>query len=198
MTEYSEDDMATQIERSRSIVRQGVIRQILDNAPNLVNMDIKFEAVAADPDEVFAAPAVLSDVIPLYRVWPKLKCLFLRGIECERQEIAQFLSRHKTSLEWIRICGMQLRSTSWLEFLPNIRSILEDSSVDNIFFTGEIKGVSEDDRNRIRREAWDLMTPENIGWKLDPVVAAIQAYVLSWIGGSCPLTLSRQGLPSSG
>ncbi|KAK4446263.1 hypothetical protein QBC34DRAFT_496994 [Podospora aff. communis PSN243] len=104
---------------------RGDVRRILDNAPNLEDIDIKFTGSHWHVDHY--AAATLNSILPLNRVWPRLKCLSLSHVETERQELARFLKRHKHSLEKFELTSIQLRRTSWKRLLPDLKEKLGDT-----------------------------------------------------------------------
>ncbi|GAB1315440.1 hypothetical protein MFIFM68171_05650 [Madurella fahalii] len=177
-------DITNQIAQCRALVHKGALRRILDRMPNLVELDIQFFEAHCQIKGTFPSPAALRDVIPLDRVWPRLKTFSISGVETERQEIASFLVRHKQSLESFDLCYIRLTSTSWYKLLPYLKSQFCGTQLKDARLLDSIIGRSEDMLQL--PEAWSLGHPDH-DERPNRIGAAVTKYLLSPRKRRCPL-----------
>ncbi|KAK5658994.1 hypothetical protein OQA88_1080 [Cercophora sp. LCS_1] len=156
-------------------MQKGVIRRILDSAPNLTHIELSF---VGDYNGGLdgGSPAKLADVVPLDRVWSNLKSVDFKEMELERQEITRFLSRHRDSLEWFKLATLRLNRTSWRPLLQELRANLCNVGLKNAYIVGQFHGVSEDGLNA--REFWSLGYADHMD-NMCSRSTAIQKYIIS-------------------
>ncbi|KXX81322.1 hypothetical protein MMYC01_201909, partial [Madurella mycetomatis] len=177
-------DITNQIAQCRTLVHKGALRRILERMPNLVTLDIQFYEGHCQIKGTFPSPAALRDVIPLDRVWPRLKTFSISGVETERQEIASFLIRHKQSLESFDLCYIRLTSTSWYKLLPYLKSQFCGTQLKDARLLDSIIGRSEDMLQL--PEAWGLGHPD-YDERPNRLGTAVTKYLLSPRKRRCPL-----------
>lgn len=179
-----DQDFLPQLAECRALMQKGTLRRTLDKMPNLVDLDIGLAQFDLLPSGTFPSPAYLGDIIPLDRVWPKLKRFSISNVETERQQIAGFLVRHKNSLESFGLGFIRLTSTSWRKLLPDLKSQFRDGGrLKSARLLDEILGKSEDGFGH--SEGWYLGHP--VDGEPNPLRKAVTKYLLSPRKRRCPL-----------
>jgi hypothetical protein len=174
----------SQLAACRAMTEKGTLRRTLDKMPNLVNLSIELAEFHMLPYGTHACPAYLKDIIPLDRVWPKLKRLLITHVETERQELITFLVRHKASLESFDLGFIRLTTTSWLKLLPDLKAQFRNGGrLKTPRITNDVLGRSEDDG---LPEGWYLGHPDH-DRPLHPLGKAVTKYLVSNRKKSCPL-----------
>ena len=176
-------DVMDEIYRCQGLMRTGVIRKLVKNMPNLEILSIGFMDHAEDNDFIF--PARLQDVIPLNHTFPNLESLKLEGLETERQELTDFVVRHKDSLMKLELRDMRLVTTSWRKLLPELRYELKTELMEEVSIYGMALGMGEeDDDNEL--EEWFMGDPEDHG--ATELATRVQKYFMDPSKADCPLS----------
>lgn len=179
-----DQDFLPQLEQCRTFAQKGALRRALDKMPNLVDVEIQLIEFHHYPAGTFPSPAYLRDIVPLDRVWPKLKRFRISNVETERQELAGFLGRHKSSLESFDLGYIRLTSTSWLKLLPGLKSQFDDGGrLQSARVLDEILGKSEDEFEH--PEGWQLGHPDYD--RPTRLGRAVTKYLVSPRKRRCPL-----------
>jgi hypothetical protein len=179
-----DQDFVSQLTECRALMRKGSLRRTLDKMPNLVDLNIELAEFNRLPFGTFPSPAYLRDVIPLDRVWPKLKRFSISNVETERQQIVGFLVRHKSSLESFDLGFIRLTSTSWRKLLPDLKSQFHDCGrLKSARLLDVILGKSEDEFEH--SEGWYLGNPDH--GLPNPLCKAVTKYLLLPQRRRCPL-----------
>ncbi|KAK4451053.1 hypothetical protein QBC34DRAFT_61601 [Podospora aff. communis PSN243] len=176
-------DEESQIKLCRMTMAKGILRRILDNAPNLATIDLRF---TGDFEPMtyhdgpwrypcFTAAAKLGHVLPLNRVYPHLHTIYLMNMETERQEIGRFLFRHKKTLKSFTLEDMVLKRTSWVQLIRDLRDKFHDAGLKRAEIRGLIRGVSEDEEHEA--EIADLGIVHGDPW--EPTSSLLSKYITS-------------------
>jgi len=181
-------DIASQLSQCRALVKAGTLRSAIDKMPNLVELDIQFHETHTITKGIFPSPALLRDVIPLDRVWPKLKKFTITAVETERQELGSFLVRHKQTLESLDLGYIRLTSRSWLKLLPYLKAQFNGTGLKHLRLLDSIIGRSEDEFEMT--EAWALGYPD-YDERRNRLGSAVRKYLRSRRQRRCPLRASN-------
>ncbi|KAK3953838.1 hypothetical protein QBC32DRAFT_337961 [Pseudoneurospora amorphoporcata] len=176
-------DVMDEIFRCQGLMRTGVIRKLVSGMPNLEVLSIGFMDHAEDNDFIF--PARLQDVIPLDHTFPNLESLKLEGLETERQELTDFVVRHKDSLMKLELRDMRLVTTSWRKLLPELRYELKTELMEEVSIYGMALGMGEEDDDQ-ELEEWFMGDPEDHG--ATELATRVQKYFMDPSKTDCPLS----------
>lgn len=176
-------DVMEEIFRCQELMRKGVIRNLVKGMPNLEILSIGFMDHAEDNDFIF--PARLQDVIPLNHTFPNLESLKLEGLETERQELTDFVVKHKDSLMKLELRDMRLVTTSWRKLLPELRYELKTELMEEVSIYGMALGMGEEDDDQ-ELEEWFMGDPEDHG--ATELATRVQKYFMDTSMGDCPLS----------
>lgn len=180
-----EDSIVNQLNECRATMRRGVLRRALENMPNLATLEISFEEYVDRQVGLYNAPVDLGDIMPLDRVFRRLKNLKISNVGTDRQEIIKFLARHKESLNSVSLGALKLAKTSWLQLLPALKSTFRGTGC-RVELLDVITGYSEDGNNKF--EAWSLGNPH---YSANPMSIHLHLSTLKYLEASaklpCPL-----------
>ncbi|KAK5661854.1 hypothetical protein OQA88_9958 [Cercophora sp. LCS_1] len=157
MNEEDMDDIEEQVRQCRVTMRKGTLRRVLDGIPNLSTLKLQFVEHHGEPLGTFDPPVCLSDVVPPNKHWPKLQRFEMHNVQTERQELCNFLIRHKESLKAYSMGLVKLATTSWRQTLPQLRAGFRGTDVQPEFLD-LLTGRSEDGLEI--PEQWNLGNPE--------------------------------------
>lgn len=176
-------DVMDEIYRCQGLMRTGVIRKLVRGMPNLEILSIGFMDHAEDNDFIF--PARLQDVIPMDFTFPNLESLKLEGLETERQELTDFVVKHKDSLMKLELRDMRLVTTSWRKLLPELRYELNTELMEEVSIYGMALGQAEEDDDQ-ELEEWFMGDPEDHG--ATELATKVQKYFMDLSVSDCPLS----------
>lgn len=88
-------------------------------------------------------PAALSELIPEGMRWDYLQQFNFSCIEATRQEIVDFIRRQSSTVKRIHLKDMHLLRQSWHVFLPQLRALAEEMSLDEVIVSGQVSGTAE-------------------------------------------------------
>ncbi|KAL0467460.1 hypothetical protein QR685DRAFT_599589 [Neurospora intermedia] len=176
-------DVMEEIYRCQGLMRTGVIRNLVKGMPNLEVLSIGFMDHAEDNDFIF--PARLQDVVPLNHTFPNLESLKLEGLETERQELTDFVVRHKDSLMRLELRDMRLVTTSWRKLLPELRYELKTELMEEVSIYGMALGMGEEDGDQ-ELEEWFMGDPEDHG--ATELATKVQKFFMNPTVSDCPLS----------
>ncbi|KAK3401337.1 hypothetical protein B0T20DRAFT_401529 [Sordaria brevicollis] len=175
-------DVMDEIFRCQGLMRTGVIRKLVRGLPNLEILSIGFMDHAEDNDFIF--PARLQDVIPMDFTFPNLESLKLEGLETERQELTEFLVKHKETLMKLELRDMRLITTSWRKLLPDLKYELNTELMEDVSIYGMALGQAEEDDQEL--EEWFMGDPEDHG--ATELASRVQKYFMDPAIGDIPLS----------
>ncbi|KAI1809185.1 hypothetical protein GGS20DRAFT_573097 [Poronia punctata] len=124
--------------KCQRLLSRGGLRKVLKSMPLLRTLNVE---VANFQCNIRERGACLRDIIePGFR-WQHLTELVLGGLATDRQELADTLQLHNSTLSNLCLRDMTLQSTSWRKLLPYIRNnlYLQDACI-----CGDIYGHLED------------------------------------------------------
>ncbi|KAM7188911.1 hypothetical protein V8F33_010358 [Rhypophila sp. PSN 637] len=182
------DEIAAEIALCRAVMSKRVLRRVLDAMPNIVSLRLELVQNQSQPmrGNIYPGyPAALRDIVPLNKKWPNLKYFTINNVETDRQELGDFLVRHKETLKAFALEQIELVSTWWVELLSYLKSNFADTKVQPVI-TDVIVGKSEDGLDAL--EMWDLghhlLDPPS---EIKPLGAAVHDYLTSSMECRCPL-----------
>lgn len=167
-------------EECRALVKTHTLRRVLDCMPLLGTLKLSFvdrHNSISHP----SSPASLSDLIPPGRTWNNMKVINLYNVETDREELIEFLDRHKGSLESFQLDTISLASSSWRQLIPSLRSLICGTKIVPLVI-GAIKGCSEDGMGTMERW-WLGVSHYDYLRKPIPLGVALMKYL------TCPKTI---------
>ncbi|KAK4210827.1 hypothetical protein QBC37DRAFT_428068 [Rhypophila decipiens] len=177
------DEIAAEIALCRAVMSKRVLRRILDAMPNIVSLRLELVEIHSQPTGANVYPAALRDIVPLDKKWPNLKYFTISNVETDRQELGNFLVRHKETLKSYALEQIGLASTSWIELLSYLKSNFADTKVQPLI-ADLIVGKSEDGLDTL--EMWDLFMSDPPS-DINSLQAAVHDYLTSSMECPCPL-----------
>ncbi|KAI2779936.1 hypothetical protein F4815DRAFT_500009 [Daldinia loculata] len=146
------------VRRCNEILKAGAIRKRLAIFTELRTLNLDFAMFTNNPDwGVFkrsSSGTSLDDIIPQGFTWSYLHSLRLCQINTERQELMEFLYRHRGTLRKLHFKSIALRSSSWIVLMTDIRREL---NLTEGFMRGKILGYNESTDIKQGEQYWDMI-----------------------------------------
>lgn len=141
------------VPRCKATIQKGNVRRLLRSMKHLESLHIGFMGFKEDTGEY---PATMSDIIPREMHWTELRDILLCSVEAPRQQLVDFIRLHSSTLETIELVDIRLMASSWHAFVPQLRELVADMSLDAIKIWGHIHGEAEavDADGYILKEDW--------------------------------------------
>lgn len=114
----SRDRMGTDLPECRRFLKNGRVRELLSQAPDIEDLELRFDWY----DPYF--PIELANVVGDH-IWPNLTSVTLSTIETSGDELMHFLQRHRTTLRKLCMGTICLRSGEWPSTVPQLRCMLK-------------------------------------------------------------------------
>ncbi|KAI1452171.1 hypothetical protein F4805DRAFT_45674 [Annulohypoxylon moriforme] len=102
-------------------MENGTLRKCLQTLAKLHTLKVSFTSLSGDWD---AENTPLNQIVPSDFTWTYLKTLRLAHVTSDRQELMEFLLRHKETLRSLCLRNVTLHNTSWIPLLAEFREKL--------------------------------------------------------------------------